>query len=73
MSSPETIETAETAQTVETAQTIETAASPETPLVTRAFVSLAATSLVFFIAGGIVLPIVSPFATGPLGSDKTLR
>ena len=41
----------------------------ETPLVTRAFVSLAATSLVFFIAGGMVLPVVSPFAIGPLGSD----
>jgi len=43
----------------------------DTPLVTRAFVSLAATSLVFFVAGGMVLPVVSPFATGPLGSDAS--
>jgi MFS family permease len=43
--------------------------SGATPLVTPAFVSLAATSLMFFVAGGIVLPVVSPFATGPLGTD----
>jgi MFS family permease len=40
-----------------------------TPLVTRSFLILAATSLVFFVAGSVVLPVVTPFATGPLGSD----
>jgi MFS family permease len=40
------------------------------PLVTRAFLTLATTALVFFVAGGIVLPIVALFATGPLGSDE---
>lgn len=45
-------------------------AEPEPrPLVTRSFVILSATSLVFFVAGGVVLPVVSPFAIGPLGSD----
>lgn len=39
-------------------------------LLTPAFVILGATSLVFFVAGGIVLPVVTPFATGPLGSDR---
>ena len=45
------------------------AARPE-PLVTRAFVILAITALVFFVAGGVVLPVVAPFATGPLGTDE---
>lgn len=40
------------------------------PLVTRSFVVLTATSLVFFVAAGVVLPVVAPFATGPLGSDE---
>lgn len=40
------------------------------PLVTRSFVVLTATSLVFFVAVGVVLPVVAPFATGPLGSDE---
>jgi MFS family permease len=40
------------------------------PLLTRSFVLLGAASLVFFVAGGIVLPIVTPFATGPLLSDE---
>ncbi|HEX2470661.1 MAG TPA: MFS transporter [Candidatus Limnocylindrales bacterium] len=39
------------------------------PLVTRTFLILGATSLVFFVAGGVVLPVVAPFATGPLRSD----
>ena len=42
----------------------------ETPLVTRSFVILTATSLVFFVAGSVVLPVVAPFATGPLGTDE---
>jgi MFS family permease len=47
------------------------AADPgETPLLTRSFVVLGITSLVFFVAGGAVLPVVGPFATGPLGSDE---
>ena len=40
-----------------------------TALVTRPFLILSATALVFFVAGSIVLPVVAPFATGPLGSD----
>lgn len=40
------------------------------PLVTRSFVILGATALVFFVAGSVVLPVVAPFATGPLGSDE---
>ncbi|HEV8282429.1 MAG TPA: MFS transporter [Candidatus Limnocylindrales bacterium] len=40
------------------------------PLVTRSFVVLTATSLVFFVAAGVVLPVVAPFATGPLRSDE---
>lgn len=45
-------------------------AEPEPkPLVTRSFVILGATSLVFFVAGGVVLPIVAQFATGPLRTD----
>lgn len=38
-------------------------------LVTAPFVALASAAFVFFIAGGVVLPVVAPFATGPLGSD----
>jgi MFS family permease len=38
-------------------------------LVTRSFLALATAALVFFVAGGLVLPIVSRFAMGPLGSD----
>lgn len=45
-------------------------ADPEPkPLVTHSFVILSATSLVFFVAGGVVLPIVAQFATGPLRTD----
>ena len=39
-------------------------------LLTPAFLILGVTSLVFFVAGGVVLPVVTPFATGPLGSDR---
>jgi MFS family permease len=40
-----------------------------TPLVTRSFVVLAVTALVFFVAGSVVLPVVTPFVIGPLGGD----
>ena len=43
--------------------------APEIGLVTPAFLALAGSALVFFIAGGMVLPVVGPFAIGPLGSD----
>ena len=50
------------------------AASPAEPstepgLVTGPFLALAGAALVFFIGGGVVLPVVAPFAIGPLGSD----
>ena len=38
-------------------------------LLTPAFLVLGLTSLVFFVAGGVVLPVVAPFTIGPLGSD----
>ena len=38
-------------------------------LFTQAFVGLFAASLLFFIAGGVVLPVASRFAKGPLGAD----
>ena len=41
-----------------------------TELLTRSFVILGMTSLVFFVAGGVVLPVVSQFATGPLRTDE---
>lgn len=40
-------------------------------LVTRAFVALSAATLVFFVAGAMVLPVASRFASGPLGADAT--
>jgi len=43
--------------------------APEIGLVTPAFLALAGSALVFFVAGGMVLPVVGPFAIGPLGSD----
>jgi MFS family permease len=43
------------------------AAAPR--LLTPAFLVLGLTSLVFFVAGGVVLPVVAPFTIGPLGSD----
>jgi MFS family permease len=46
-----------------------TATQAPAPLVTRSFLLLAATALVFFVAGSVVLPVVTPFAIGPLGSD----
>ena len=45
------------------------AAAIEPGLVTGPFLALAGAALVFFIGGGIVLPVVGPFAIGPLGSD----
>ena len=44
--------------------------APEARLLTRSFVILGLTSLVFFVAGGVVLPVVAPFAIGPRGSDE---
>jgi MFS family permease len=44
-------------------------AAPEPGLVTGPFLALAGAALVFFIGGGVVLPVVGPFAIGPLGSD----
>jgi MFS family permease len=38
-------------------------------LVTRPFIALAATALAFFVAAGVVLPVVTPFAIDRLGSD----
>lgn len=40
-------------------------------LVTREFVLLVVTGLVFFTAGGMVLPVAAPFATETLGADAT--
>jgi MFS family permease len=40
------------------------------PLLTRSFGVLGFTALVFFVAAGVVLPVVAPFATGPLHSDE---
>ena len=40
-------------------------------LVTPAFVVLAAATLAFFVAGGIVLPAAPQFAKGPLGASET--
>jgi len=44
-------------------------AAPKPRLVTPAFLSLAAATLAFFIAGGIVLPIAPRFAKLALGAD----
>jgi hypothetical protein len=44
--------------------------SSEDPgLVIRAFIALAIATLAFFVAGGIVLPVASLYAKGPLGTD----
>jgi MFS family permease len=45
------------------------AAEIEPGLVTSAFLVLAGAALAFFVGTGVVLPVVGPFATGPLGSD----
>ena len=42
---------------------------PEPGLVTPAFLALAGAALVFFVGGGMVLPVIAPFAIGQLGSD----
>jgi MFS family permease len=39
------------------------------PLFTRAVATVFAAALVFFVAGGIVLPVAPRFATGPIGAD----
>jgi MFS family permease len=43
--------------------------APTPPLVTPAFVALAAATLAFFIAGGMVLPVAPRFAKEALGAD----
>jgi MFS family permease len=42
---------------------------PPTRLFTPAFVALFVAALAFFIAGGLVLPVATRFAAGPLGAD----
>jgi len=44
---------------------------PPTRLVTPGFLILVAAALAFFTGGGIVLPVASRFADGPLGADST--
>src|SRR5215207_9599634 len=49
-----------------------TSAATITPrLFTPAFGALFAAALVFFTSGGLVLPVSSRFAAGPLGADAT--
>src|SRR3990172_3031591 len=45
--------------------------SPDPPdrLLTGPFLALVASSLVFFVAGGMMLPVAPLFATGPIGVD----
>jgi len=38
-------------------------------LFTRAFAAVFAAALVFFVSGGIIIPIAPRFATGPIGAD----
>jgi MFS family permease len=45
--------------------------APPERLLTRAFVALAAATLAFFVAGGIVLAVAPRFAKGPLGASET--
>lgn len=40
-------------------------------LVTPAFLALSASALAFFTAGGVVLPVATRYAAGPLGADGT--
>lgn len=47
------------------------AATAPVRLVTPAFVALAAATLAFFVAGGIVLPVAPQFAERALGADRT--
>lgn len=46
-------------------------ATPEERLVTLPFLALAAATLAFFVAGGLVLPIAPQFARFALGADST--
>jgi len=43
--------------------------SPREPLLTRAFVALFIAAFAFFTAGGVVLPVATRYADGPLGAD----
>jgi MFS family permease len=43
--------------------------APNAGVISHAFVALAIATLAFFIAGGIVLPVASLYAKGPLGTD----
>jgi MFS family permease len=43
--------------------------APEVSVISPTFVALAVATLAFFVAGGIVLPVASLYAKGPLGTD----
>jgi MFS family permease len=43
--------------------------APDVSVISPAFVALAIATLAFFLAGGIVLPVASLYAKGPLGTD----
>jgi MFS family permease len=43
--------------------------APDAGVISPAFVALAIATLAFFVAGGIVLPVASLYARGPLGTD----
>jgi len=43
--------------------------APDVGVISPAFVALAIATLAFFVAGGIVLPVASLYAKGPLGTD----
>jgi MFS family permease len=43
--------------------------APDAGVISPAFVALAIATLTFFVAGGIVLPVASLYAKGPLGTD----
>lgn len=62
---------APTVPNVPTVPTAPTEPAAEIGLVTPAFLALAGSALVFFVAGGMVLPVVGAFAIGPLRSDAT--
>jgi len=46
-----------------------TSPTPAARLVTPAFAALLAAALAFFTAGGVVLPVATRYAAGPLGAD----
>ena len=43
--------------------------APDVGVISPTFVALAIATLAFFVAGGIVLPVASLYAKGPLGTD----